>query len=75
MCCQQQGRHLPNIVNKFHRVARNQEQIGAHGQEAMRIMRGFDQQEMAALIGKTKEEAKLNRRERRQASHRALSKV
>ena len=57
MCCWRQGRQLQNIVNKFHTVARNQEQIGAHGQEAMRIMRGCDQQEMAALIGQQKEEA------------------
>ena len=57
MRCWRPGRQLLNMVNKFHRVATNQEQIGAHGQEAMRIMRECDQQEMAALIGKTKEEA------------------
>ena len=45
-----------NIVNKFHRVARNQEQIGAHGQEATWIMKLGGQQEMAAMIGKTREE-------------------
>ena len=57
MCCQRRGRHLLNIVNKFHRVARNQGQIGAHGQEAIRIMRRRDQQEIAALMRRTKEEA------------------
>ena len=55
-----------NIVKMSHRVARNQKQIGAHDQEAIRIMRRGGN---GCFDWKTEEEAQLNRREGKQACH------
>ena len=49
-----------------HRVARNQKQIGAHDEEAIRIMRRGGN---GCFDWKTEEEAQLNRREGKQACH------